>query len=187
MVITVIIPGHRVCVCVCLVRGSAMYLCSLLVLSYIGQRPILISGLEIECGNITCAEWQNYCLVVLCLCFVCFTFKSLLTHSCINQSNIIQQIPIKIRQFKWEICSWHELRLNQPHPPILAFLICGERWLSYSGVCQTMRHPENGLLMKASVASVCVFRQPPTPLWFRGIGLNTEDTFQLKAFSCTTD
>ena len=25
------------------------------------------------------------------------------------------------------------------------------------------------------------------PLWFRGVGLSAEDTFQLKAFSCTTD
>jgi hypothetical protein len=30
-------------------------------------------------------------------------------------------------------------------------------------------------------------RQPPTPLWFRGVGLNAEDTFQWNTFSWTTD
>ena len=28
---------------------------------------------------------------------------------------------------------------------------------------------------------------PPTPLWFRGVELNAEDTFRLNSFSCTTD
>ena len=74
--------------------------------------------------------------------------KSLLTHPCVNLSNIIINHP-----------HYHSLvkarDINPLHPPLSHFRICGGRWPIYSVVCQTMRHPEN----RSSHKMICSVRR----------------------------
>ena len=60
-------------------------------------------------------------------------------------------------------------------------------WADKVKICRSA--PEQGsspTVPQVTKTGCLLKRQPPKPLWFRCFGQNAEDTFQLKAFSCTT-